>query len=178
MNLFVVYRCQHCRLKKCLLMGMKSDCKFIFNIYCILSITSKTFCPYSFPTFIFNFLTCLCPPGFKKKFWIFSNLFFYLLLLTAPRVAAVQAERRPLPRAATMPQPILSRPINHHLPNPTPRIPGAQTNLPFQSRDSPNRWQVGRLYLIFNWINVNVNDDKDLNVFQCCYLKENAIEDY
>lgn len=94
----------------------------------------------------------MCPPGFKefeKNSEYFSNLFFYLLLLTAPRVAAVQAERRPLPRAATMPQPILSRPIHHHLPNPTPRVPGAQAKLPFQSRDSPNRWQVGRLHLIF-----------------------------
>ena len=26
-------RCQHCRLQKCLAMGMKSDCKYILRIY-------------------------------------------------------------------------------------------------------------------------------------------------
>ena len=28
---FNVHRCQHCRLKKCLTMGMKSDCKFFMG---------------------------------------------------------------------------------------------------------------------------------------------------
>ena len=28
---FYKYRCQHCRLQKCLVMGMKSDCKYILS---------------------------------------------------------------------------------------------------------------------------------------------------